>query len=549
MATRNLAPLLPPAFAREDDDYLPKPSFALKPIVSGSVDWERVLPNAFVLGLEEPRRVRRRVVKTLLLAVATSLLLALSGAGYLYWQARSLVGELQAGPKKEIVEEANIALGTDPKVGIEQQLERSRPASTPPLAPAPDLVAKVQTILLIGSDRRWGQGSGRSDTMMLVRIDEQQRTISTLSIPRDLRVPIPGYGSDKVNAAFSYGGPRLLIASLRDYFGVRIDHFIEINFRGFGDMVTALGGVYVPVDGRYWVPPNAGHMQIDLQAGYQQLRRADALSFVRFRHYDSDFYRAARQQVFLREAQRQVVASKLDYRKMSKLLRTFAHSTLSDLDSLSEIWVLATIAKSTPADRVTREVVPATGGLDGGVYYLDAATPERRAVIERWAHPERKVVVQEQTNTKLKAQPKRKPVDRSLVSDGGRGASLIGALPKQFARCAPTELPPGYAWGRDTPVRAYELAGQPALAAWFSAGSGRSVILMQTTWTEAPILDRPTRSLRRGNRSYDIWYESGVIRQIAWRMGSTAAWLTNTLRNELTPEQMLSLAASCAPLA
>ena len=267
---------------------------------------------------EIPQLVTRRPRWPRALALTLLTLTALVAAvlGYAYWQATSILGELHAGAKAPLVAAAKTELGSKPAVPLSTRLssEGIKQNSTPPTA------AKAQTILLVGTDARWGETGGRSDTMMLMRILPAQHTISLLSIPRDLRVPIPGYGDQKVNAAYAYGGSKLLIATLRDYLGVSIDHFIEINFRGFSQVVNTLGGVYVSVDQRYYNrnvhTAATDFADIDIQPGYQRLNATDALAYVRFRHMDSDFTRAARQQLFLRETERQVIAAKFDFPKM-----------------------------------------------------------------------------------------------------------------------------------------------------------------------------------------------------------------------------------------
>lgn len=535
----------PLLFIDGDEPLPPKPSFLRQAPASGPVE-PSLGASLLDTGRTPARHVRNLAAglgKGLFYLVSVTLALSLGVGGSFYWEARQALGELQAGEKKTIVREASVELNIAPRVDAETSLKRLGVAPAVPLA-----ATEATTILLIGSDRRWGETTGRSDTMMLVRLNPDRRTVSILSIPRDLRVPIPGHGYDKVNAAFAYGGAALLIETLREYFGVPINHFVETNFRGFGQIVSALGGVYVPVDGRYYVPPEADHMEIDLQPGYQLLNAGQALSFSRFRHYDSDFYRAARQQLFIREAERQIVASKYDYDRMKNLIWAFARATASDISSLGEIWRLAEAIHKTPADRVSREVVPANSADSGGVSYLDIDSPERQAVIQRWLHPEQNVRKQNISNTVLSRKPASKPVDVSLVSDGGEGMALIKALDYAPPQCALTQLPSGYSWGSSSPMRTYQLAGHPALAGWISAGSGRSVLLMETTWTEAPVLWSPTKSLSRGGRDYDVWYESGRIRQLSWRLGPTVAWLTNTLRNELSNAQMLALAASCEPV-
>ena len=87
------------------------------------------------------------------------------------------------------------------------------------------------------------------------------------------------------------------------------------------------------------------------------------------------------------------------------------------------------------------------------------------------------------------------------------------------------------------------------MAAWATVQSGVSVLWMWTTWQDAPILTDPSQTVRRGGRSYQLYYDSGRLRMVAWKVGGTRAWVTNTLLNALTDSQMLGLATSCQPLA
>lgn len=111
-----------------------------------------------------------------------------------------------------------------------------------------------QNILLIGSDDRGSDGrsteaaGGRSDTLLVVRLDPTQAKAKVLSMPRDTRVEIPGRGTDKLNAAFAYGGPQLAIETIRKLTGIPIHHYVEINFDGLVGLVDALGGVELCVD-------------------------------------------------------------------------------------------------------------------------------------------------------------------------------------------------------------------------------------------------------------------------------------------------------------
>ena len=109
-------------------------------------------------------------------------------------------------------------------------------------------------ILVIGSDKRaTGSGDGgRSDTLILVRLDFNRGFISMLSFPRDLYVSIPGYGQNKINAAYSFGSNKLAIETVEQLTGESIDHFFNVDFNAFVRLVNDAGGVYLDVDRWYF---------------------------------------------------------------------------------------------------------------------------------------------------------------------------------------------------------------------------------------------------------------------------------------------------------
>src|ERR1035437_3742345 len=191
-----------------------------------------------------------------------------------------------------------------------------------------------QTLLIIGSDHRAGTpfNSANTDTMLLVRLTGSSSTINLMSVPRDLQVEIPGVGTAKLNAAYSYGGPNLLVNVLKNQVspGLRVNHIIDVNFGGFEKLVDAIGCVYTDVDHRYYnntVLTN--YSSIDIQPGDQKLCDTQALQFVRFRHTDSDLVRNARQQDFLRWAKDQYGGAH-PVAKRDHLLRIFGAYTDTD---------------------------------------------------------------------------------------------------------------------------------------------------------------------------------------------------------------------------
>jgi LCP family protein required for cell wall assembly len=152
----------------------------------------------------------------------------------------------------------------------------------------------------------FGIGGSRSDTIMVVHMPAGGGRPILMSIPRDSYVPIPGYGMNKINAAFSFGGPKLLAETVQNLTGLRIEHYMGIGFGGFVHVVNAIGGVRIclkqPLD-----DPASG---LHLKAGCQKLDGAKALGFVRSRHdyATQDLQREQNQRLFLRALLRKLAS-------------------------------------------------------------------------------------------------------------------------------------------------------------------------------------------------------------------------------------------------
>jgi LCP family protein required for cell wall assembly len=126
------------------------------------------------------------------------------------------------------------------------------PASVAPQLTKQDglLVSQPSTILVLGTDggtQKGRAGSRRADSIVLLRADPGKRKLAYLSIPRDLRVDIPGHGTAKINAAFQYGGPTLALKTVKALTGIPIDHVVFADFDGLRDLVDAVGGIEVDV--------------------------------------------------------------------------------------------------------------------------------------------------------------------------------------------------------------------------------------------------------------------------------------------------------------
>ena len=191
---------------------------------------------------------------------------------------------------------------------------------------------QAATALVVGYDHRAGPESNlpsRSDTVMLIRADPVDKTVSLLSFPRDLLVPIhcPGRAVfvDRINAAYQLCKTTGTLETVKALTGLPINYLITVDFRGFKQVVDKLGGVWMDVDRRYFndnsglTPGFSTYATINLQPGYQRLNGSDALDYVRYRHSDSDLYRVARQQQFVKAFKAQVSES-FDAFKIPKLI-------------------------------------------------------------------------------------------------------------------------------------------------------------------------------------------------------------------------------------
>ena len=165
------------------------------------------------------------------------------------------------------------------------------------------LVARDKaTFMIMGVDERTDD-VGRSDTLMVVTIDPAKNEAALLSIPRDTRVAIPRRGYDKINAAYAYGGEELTQATVEDFLGIRIDHYIIINTHAFQKIVDAIGGIDIDVEKRmYYEDPwdDDGGLIIDLRPGMQHMDGKTAVTYVRYRDEEGDIGRVRRQQKFMK---------------------------------------------------------------------------------------------------------------------------------------------------------------------------------------------------------------------------------------------------------
>jgi LCP family protein required for cell wall assembly len=426
-----------------------------------------------------------------------------------------------------------------------------------------------RTILLLGSDARFADkktgAPPRSDTMMLVRLDPDKEATALLSIPRDLKVDIPGHGIAKINESYSLGGPKLVIKTLKQLLGIKINHVLNVRFGTFSRAVNRLGCVYVDVDQRYF-NDNSGfgpdYATIDLQPGYQKLCGQDSLDYVRYRHGDSDLVRAARQQDFLRQAKGQIASGKLiDDR--TELLRIVGRYTDTDA-RLKETKTLLSLIKLAifSANHPVREVHIKNLEDEGETGYL-VASPDsiQRAASEfmgvrSTAGPRATVKRTEDQKTTSKKRKKRKPVANvaGLEQAGmiGENLAIPVATKIPFPVYYPTVRYVGSAYPKLGP-RVYSIRDRGgnlhrAYRFWVQKGTfGEYYGIQGTNWMNPPILNGPTGDRRcdgETGRKVQVYSDGQRWRLVSWKTKQAVYWVSNTLPQTLTKRQMLAIACT-----
>jgi len=329
---------------------------------------------------EQKRKHRWR--RRTLYALSLIILLAAVGAGSLYFYADYRFGQIKKVHAKHLVRAA--------PVGSQQPL----------------------TLLLVGSDTRafvdnstqenaFGSGSveggSRSDVTMAVRIDPATKTVTVLSIPRDLWVDIPGdvpdiSGMNRINAAFN-SGPDLLIQTIEKVLDIPINHYASVDFPGFSGMVDALGGV--TMDFPTEVKDQYSGLDVTT-TGCQVVSGTTALELVRSRHlyyknsegewvYDgqSDFSRIQRQDAFFRAVLAKLNATGLDPLTINSFLgAAVTNLTIDDTLTKSDLFNLAEDFKGLSSSHLVTETLPTTSLVtSGGADVLQEAQPYAQNMI------------------------------------------------------------------------------------------------------------------------------------------------------------------------
>jgi LCP family protein required for cell wall assembly len=253
----------------------------------------------------------------------------------------------------------------------------------------PICVREACTFLVLGSDSRKGfarhtQVTGqRSDTILVVQVDVQKDRTVVLSIPRDLRVPIPGHGINKINTALKYG-PNVIVRTVERLTGLHVNHYVQANFIGFERLVNALGGIPVCIN----KPLRDKLAGLNLpRAGCYNLRGPQALAFVRARHIEGDvipdFSRISRQQLFMRALIEKGLSIGSVFH-LPELIKAVQHNLTTDKNmNIYKLQELTKKLSQLGQSHVDFRIVPAVPIELGGVAYLQLQEPGASRLFHR----------------------------------------------------------------------------------------------------------------------------------------------------------------------
>jgi polyisoprenyl-teichoic acid--peptidoglycan teichoic acid transferase len=448
-----------------------------------------------------------------------------------------------------------------------------------------------QTFLILGTDRRVGakdsydrENPPHSDTMLLVRFDPGQGQTSVLSIPRDLMVNITTktgqvYVKEKINAAYTIGnklgatkGGMVLAAETIEHEvfpGLKINGIVDVSFQGFIKVVDTLGCAYVNVD-RHYYNQNVGsaetdYTSINLQPGYQKLCYENALDYVRYRHTDSDFVRVARQQDFLRDLREQISPSN-EIGQIDTVAKAVGHAISSTFHAsateLIELSKLIAFSQTKPLRQVKFQTANVNfQGANGGSYVT--TTPAlAQATLAEFLHghasptpPAPKVPAHTAHHSSHSSHGGGSGFSlRALglypTSSAGNDEAVKAAVEVPFEVLYPT-LQTGQA--EQQQVRPYALIDQQGhlhhayVVVWRQNINGGYYDFEGSDWLNPPLFAH-ARVQTIDGRQYRMVDDGSHIHVIGWRSHNVLYWLTNTLLEELSNQQMLQLAKSAQPL-
>ena len=185
----------------------------------------------------------------------------------------------------------------------------------------------ITNILLAGVDGNNLDKGNRSDSMMVLTIDEKNNDIRITSLARDTYVQIPGYGEEKLTHAYAYGGPALLLQTIDKNFGLKIDKYAVVSFSSFEKIIDAMGGVEIDV-----LPKEVSYIQGVDSAGKQTLNGAEALAYSRIRYADDAYQRDNRQRTVMQAAYNKISSNPGDLMEIGNTILGYTKTNIPPME-------------------------------------------------------------------------------------------------------------------------------------------------------------------------------------------------------------------------
>jgi LCP family protein required for cell wall assembly len=443
-------------------------------------------------------------------------------------------------------------------------------SSTPLTNPYP-VPAGTMNVLILGIDNLGGTAI-RSDSMMVLHVDPAGNYLSVLSLPRDLRVEVPGSGTNKLNFAYAHGGAELAIQTVELLTGVDITHYMEISWSAFKSLTDAVGGVYMDVDKRYYNSDATVANAIDIVPGYQLLSGSQALDLCRWRHDSNmDFGRQLRQQRFLAALREQAMGWDLGF-KLPGLIDALT-SNIRTTISFEEIrnliyWALTdlgggnirqvTIVGDIQTIEGVSYVIPADGVLEQRIQQL--MTPAAIGSDAQTTVGTTPAGVGVNTNTVTEPV---EPVDSSMfITDANliRESPMWKTIASQvsFAVMAPGYVPEGYIYFQKNPENGgtYDIDTGGGTAKGLKLvyqlnrdgqAFGQYLGIMETDWVNAPAAS-PGQQVIYNGTTFTIVGTYDSTERVWWVKDGVLYWVSNTISHYLKPSELVKMAASMIPI-
>jgi len=308
---------------------------------------------------EERERPKRSIWKFLLFTLLIAIIIAIAGLVYIYKTTPKDIRDSFADTISFVTNPGQTVFGDKDSVNI----------------------------LCLGLDYNYtNEGiifskNARTDTIFIINVNKDGK-INILSVPRDLRVEIPGYGMDKVNAAYALGEEPLARQTIENFLGIKIDYYAVIRIKGTKELIDALGGITVDVEKDIDYDDNWGHTHIHLKKGLQKLNGDEAVGYSRFRYdEEGDRGRIRRQQQVLKALVFQLKDPR-NITKVNEITRAFKNNIETSF-TFTQLIDFARLYKKFTASNIHTDKLEGADEDIGGISYMVPDENDRRIKVNR----------------------------------------------------------------------------------------------------------------------------------------------------------------------